>query len=435
MRILAPCVLTVLVAAAAHAQSGALAMEVQGVYPRAEALYLDLHRHPEFSFQETETAAKIATELRQLGFDVTTGVGRTGVVAVLKNGAGPTVLLRTELDALPVTENTGLAYASTVRAKDAAGNDVGVMHACGHDVHMAAVVGTARIMAASRTRWRGTLVVIGQPAEETTSGAKAMIADGLLTRFPRPDFVIAVHDDPRLASGIVGFLPGPVLTNSDALTIHIYGRGGHGARPETTVDPVVIAARTVLSLQTIVSREISPFDQAVVTVGSIHGGTKHNIIPDEVTLQLSVRSFTAPVRQHLLAAIERIVKAESVAGAATREPLIERVQATNALVNDTALTARLFAVMGRELGAERFRAAEPEMASEDLSEFQVAGIPTLQMRVGATTRAAIDAAAKAGTLIPSLHSSGFAPDREPTIKSAITAEVLALRELMPAVNP
>ncbi len=309
--------LAMLFAANTSAQSkSGVASEVLAVYPRSEALYLDLHQHPELSFHEVETAAKLANELRQLGYEVTTGVGRTGIVGVMKNGSGPTVMLRTELDALPVTENTGLPFASTVRTKDDAGLEVGVAHACGHDIHMAAWIGTARIMAADRAQWRGTLVLVGQPAEELISGAKAMIADGLLTRFPRPSFAIAVHDDARLPAGIVGYHAGPILTNADALNIRIFGRGGHGARPEATVDPIVIAARTVLALQTIVSRETSPFDPAVITVGSIHGGTKHNIIPDEVQLQLTVRSFTQPVREHLLSAIDRIVKAEAAAAGA-----------------------------------------------------------------------------------------------------------------------
>ena len=409
-----------------------VAAEVVAVYPRSEALYLDLHQHPELSFHEVETAAKLANELRQLGYEVTTGVGRTGIVGVMKNGAGPTVMLRTELDALPVTENTGLPFASTVRTKDDAGLEVGVAHACGHDIHMAAWTGTARIMAANRAQWRGTLVLIGQPAEELVSGAKAMIADGLLTRFPRPDFAIAVHDDARLPAGIVGYHAGPILTNADALNIKIFGRGGHGARPEATVDPIVIAARTVLALQTIVSRETSPFDPAVITVGSIHGGTKHNIIPDEVQLQLTVRSFTQPVREHLLSAIDRIVKAEAAAAGAPREPLIERVQATQALVNDSALTRRVSAVLIREFGPARTKDVPPEMASEDFAEFQLAGVPTLMLRIGAVEQNKYDAAMKSGTPLPSLHSSQFAPDREPTIKAAMITEVLALRELMPA---
>jgi hippurate hydrolase len=234
---------------------------------------------------------------------------------------------------------------------------------------------------------------------------------------------------------VIGYHAGPILTNSDAIRIRIFGRGGHGARPETTIDPVVIAARTVLALQTIVSREISPFDQAVVSVGSIHGGTKNNVIPDEVTLELTARSFTDPVRRHLLSAIERIVKAEAAAAGATQVPTVERMQATNALVNDSALTRRVSAALIRELGDSRVRDVPPEMASEDLAEFQLAGIPTLQMRVGATAPAAVAAAAKAGTEIPSLHNATFAPDREPALTSAITAEVIALRELMPVLRP
>jgi amidohydrolase len=428
----ASCALALLFAVNANAQStSSVTAEVQANYPRAETRYLDLHRHPELSFHEVETAAKLATDLRQLGYEVTTGVGRTGIVGILKNGAGPTVLLRTELDALPVTENTGLPFSSTVRTKDDAGNDVGVMHACGHDIHMAAWLGTAGIMAANRAQWRGTLVLIGQPAEELVTGAKAMIADGLLTRFPRPDFALAVHDDARLPAGIIGYHAGPILTNADAVTIRVFGRGGHGARPEATVDPVVIAARLVLALQTIVSRETSPFDPAVITVGSIHGGTKNNIIPDEVVLQLTVRSFTDPVRQHLLSAIDRIAKAEAAAAGAPREPLVERSNPTQALVNDSALTRRVSAVLVRELGSARVKDTPPEMASEDFAEFQLAGIPTLMLRVGAVEQGKYDAAMKSGTPLPSLHSSQFAPDREPTIKAAMTAEVLALRELMP----
>jgi hippurate hydrolase len=308
------------------------------------------------------------------------------------------------------------------------------MHACGHDIHMAAWMGTARIMAENRGQWRGTLVLIGQPAEELVSGAKAMIADGLLTRFPRPDFALAVHDDARMPAGIVGYHPGPILTNSDALNVKIFGRGGHGARPEATVDPIVIAARTVLALQTIVSREISPFDPAVITVGSIHGGTKHNIIPDEVQLQLTVRSFTDPVRQHLLSAINRIARAEAAAAGAPREPVIERVQSTNALVNDSALTRRVSAALIRELGSTQVKDTPPEMASEDFAEFHLAGVPTLMLRIGAVEQAKYDASIKSGTTLPSLHSSQFAPDREPTIKAAMMAEIIGLRELMPPGN-
>jgi hippurate hydrolase len=424
--------LALLIVTTAGAQSApGVATEVQAAYSKSEALYIDLHQHPELSFHENQTAAKLATELRQLGYEVTTGVGRVGIVGILKNGTGPTVMLRTELDALPVTENTGLPFASTVRTKDDAGNDVGVAHACGHDIHMAALVGTARIMAANRGQWRGTLMLIGQPAEEIVAGAKEMLADGLFTRFPRPDFAIAVHDDARRPAGEIGFHAGPILTNSDALTIKIFGRGGHGARPEATIDPIVIASRTVLALQTIVSRETSPFDPAVVTVGIIRGGTKFNIIPDEVELQLSVRSFTQPVRQHLLSAIARIVKAEAAAAGAPREPTIERTGGTDALVNDSTLTRRVSAVLIRELGSARVKDTPPEMPSEDFSQFQLAGVPTLMLRIGAVPQAKYDESIKTGASLPSLHSALFAPDREPTIKAAMTAEILALRELMP----
>jgi amidohydrolase len=406
--------------------------EVLAVYPQSEALYRDIHQHPELSSHETETSAKLATELKQLGYEVTTGVGGTGVVGILKNGVGPTVMLRTELDALPVAENTGLAFSSAVHVKDASGADVPVMHACGHDLHMAAWVGTARIMAANRKAWSGTLMLIGQPAEETGSGAKAMIADGLLTRFHKPDYALAVHDDARGIAGIVGFHSGPILTNADAVTIKIFGRGGHGARPEVTIDPIVIAARTVLALQTIVSRETSPFDPAVVTVGTIHGGTKNNVIPDDVTMQLTVRSFTPEVRQHLLSAISRIAKAEALAAGAPREPQIDVVPTAEALVNDSVLTRRVSAALVREMGAAQAKDMPPEMVSEDFSEYALNGVPTMMLRVGAVEPGKFAASQKSGVPLPSLHSSQFAPDLEPTLKSAMTAEVIALRELMPA---
>jgi amidohydrolase len=405
--------------------------EVDAVYPQSEALYFDLHRNPELSRHEQQTAAKLATGLRGLGYTVTTGVGGTGVVGILKNGDGPAVMLRTELDALPVEEKTGLPYASTVRTKDDKGKDVGVMHACGHDIHMASWMGTARIMASTRTRWRGTLMLIGQPAEEEGAGAKAMLADGLFTRFARPDYALAVHDDARYPAGIIGFHAGPILSHVNSVKITIFGRGGHGARPESTVDPIVIAARTVLALQTIVSRETSPFDPAVVTVGSIHGGTRANIIPGEVTLELSVRALSDDVRQHLLKSIERITKAEAAAAGAPQEPLIEVSEGGYALVNDAALTQRVAAALLGELGAQRVRDTPPEMASEDFSAFQRAGVPTLMLRIGAVEQTKYDASLKSGDSLPSLHSALFAPDRGPTIKAAVAAEVIALRELMP----
>ena len=410
--------------------AGTITAEVDAVYPRSEALYIDLHRHPELSFHEVQTAAKLAAGLRELGYDVSTGIGRTGIVGVLKNGDGPVVMLRTELDALPVTEKTGLPYASTVRTEDG-GVEVGVSHACGHDIHMAAWMASARIMATTRTRWRGTLLMIGQPAEELGGGADAMLHDGLFTRFPRPDYAVAVHDDARFPAGIIGYHAGPILANVDTVNITIYGQGGHGARPETTIDPIVIAARTVLTLQTIVSRETSPLDPAVITVGSIHGGSRPNIIPAEVKLELTVRSFTEPVRQHLLSAIDRVVKAEAAAGGALKEPLIERSDSAYALVNDPQVTQRVTAALARELDPTKLKDEPPEMGAEDFSEFQHAGVATLMLRIGAVQQTTYDAALKSGATLPSLHSPLFAPDREPTIKAAVAAEVIMLRELMP----
>jgi hippurate hydrolase len=429
MKIFVPFMLAA--AASASAQSTQnLKAQIDGIYPAAEELYIHLHKTPELSLKETATAARIAGELKQIGYDVTTGVGGTGVVAIMKNGAGPTVMLRTELDALPLVENTGLPFASTVKTKDGAGIEVGVMHACGHDLHMAALVSTARIMASSRKNWKGTLMLVGQPAEEISAGAQAMVGDGLFNRFPKPDYALAVHDDARFPAGLIGFRAGPIFTNSDALTVTIFGRGGHGARPETTVDPVVIAARAVVALQTIVSREISPFDPAVITVGSIHGGTKHNIIPDQVQLQLTVRSFTPAVRQKLLSSIARVVKAEASAAGAEREPQIVQDQASDALVNDSALTQRVSSALIRELGSTQVIDAPPEMVSEDFGKFQLGGVPTLMLRVGAIERTKYDEAMKTGARLPGLHSSQFYPDREPVMKAAIMAEVIALRELL-----
>src|ERR1700756_2480782 len=285
--------------------------EVETVYPDAHALYLDVHQNPELSAHETQTAAKLASRLRSAGYDVTEHVGGTGVVAILKNGPGPTIMLRTELDALPVEEQTGLPYASKVRAKDDAGRDVPVMHACGHDLHMAAILGTAEIIARSKNTWHGTLMLIGQPAEETIGGAEGMIRDGLFTRFPKPDVAVALHVGNELPAGMAAVTPGIYNTNSDSVRITIYGKGGHGAAPHTAIDPIVIAARTILALQTIVSREVKPGEMAVVTVGYIQAGTKNNIIPDQAEMGLTVRSYKADVRKQVLAAITRIANAES----------------------------------------------------------------------------------------------------------------------------
>lgn len=416
--------------ASANAVGADIRGDVDALYPQMQALYRDLHEHPELSTLETATAAKLAARLKALGFEVTTGVGGTGLVAVLKNGAGPTVALRVEMDALPVVENTGLPFASTVKTRDASGAEVGVMHACGHDAHMAAWIGTATLMARDRKAWRGTLVLVGQPAEEIGVGAKAMMADGLMKRFPKPDFALAIHDDARRLAGEIGISGGPLLTNADSLDLTVYGRGGHGARPEATIDPVLIASRIVVTLQSVVAREMNPLDPAVITVGSIHGGTKYNIIPDEVKLQLTVRSFTEPVRMKLLAAIDRIARAEAQAAGAEKMPTIQRTIVAQAMSNDPALAARLQKALVRDLGPDQVKDAKPEMVSEDFTEWSIAGVPSVMMRIGAVPKARYDAAIKDDAPLPSLHSSQFAPDAEPTIKAAVAAEVVSLRELL-----
>src|SRR2546426_5955531 len=315
--------------------------EVDRIYPDIEALYLDLHRNPELAFQETQTAAKLAARVKALGFDVTTGVGRTGIVAVMKNGPGPTVMLRTELDALPVEERTGLPFASKIHTKDDAGHEVPVMHACGHDLHMASLMGTATIMANTKNTWHGTLMLIGQPAEETITGAKKMIDDGLFTRFPKPDVAVALHTSNELPTGKVGVASGYRYANADSVRITIFGKGGHGSAPHTTVDPIVIAARTILALQTITSREVKPGETAVILVGYIHAGKKNNIIPDQAELGLTVRTYKPEVRKQVFSAIERISKAESAAAGASREPSIEHYESTDAVYNDPPLAQRL----------------------------------------------------------------------------------------------
>ncbi len=417
-------------ALAADTPSAPTPAQVDAVYPQVESLYIDLHKNPELGFHEQNTAAKLAESLRALGFEVTTGVGGTGVVGILRNGPGPTVMIRTELDALPVLEQTGLPYASHVTTRDTAGREIPVMHACGHDIHMATWVGTARLLAASKDRWRGTLMMVGQPSEETVGGAIAMLKAGLFTRFPKPDFAIAIHDDSDLPAGKVGYTPGFVMSNANSVDITIFGRGGHGAAPQTTVDPVVIAARTVLALQTIVARETDPRDPAVVTVGSIHGGTKNNIIPDEVKLQLTVRSYKDEVQQHLLAAIQRIAKAEALAAGAPKEPKFEIFDSAHATYNDPELTKRLAGVMRTTLGSDNVVEQEAKMVSEDFSEYGRAGVPAVMLSVGAVEPAKYAAAKASGIRLPSLHSSTFAPDREPTLKTAIRAETAAALELL-----
>lgn len=414
----------------ACAQTAATSQEVQAVYPAAHDFYLDLHQTPELSSHETQTAAKLAARLRSLGYDVTEKVGGTGVVAILKNGAGPTVMLRTELDALPVEEKTGLPYASKVHTKDDSGRDVPVMHACGHDLHIAALVATADIMARGKQSWHGTLMLIGQPAEETITGAKEMIADGLFTRFPKPAVGIALHVSNSLPAGQVGIASGIYNSNADSLRITIYGKGGHGSAPQSTIDPIVIAARTVLALQTIVSREVKPGEMAVVTVGYIRAGTRNNIIPDEAELGLTVRTYKANVRKQILAAVTRITKAEALAGGAEKEPLIEHYESTDSVYNDPALAQRLRAPLEAALGAENVITTEPITPSEDYAFFVQQGVPSLYMSLGGADPQKYAESKISGIMLPSNHSPYFTPDVEPALRTGIQAEVAVLRNLL-----
>jgi amidohydrolase len=414
----------------AHAlPARAAAAEVNAAYPKAYALYVDLHEHPELSGYETHTAAKLAAELRAVGYTVTEHVGGTGVVAILKNGPGKTVMLRTELDALPVEEQTGLAFASKVHAKDAAGRDVPVGHMCGHDLHISALVATAGIMARSRDSWRGTLMLIGQPAEETISGANVMVHDGLFTRFPRPDVVLALHVGNELPAGKVGVTSGIYDSNADSLRITIYGKGGHGSAPHTTVDPIVIAARTILALQTIAAREVKPGEFVVVTVGYITAGTKNNIIPDQAELGLTVRTYKAGVRKQVLEAITRIADAEAQAAGASRAPNIERYETTDAVYNDPALTQHLRTVLEEALDKGNVVTQDPITASEDFSVFVAQGIPGFYLSLGGADPQKYELAKAAGAHLPSNHSSLFAPDVDPAMHTAISAELAMLRDL------
>lgn len=422
-------VFAVLVMFAGSIFAQSVSQEAQGVYPKAHELYMDIHQHPELSSHEVQTSAKIASALRGYGYDVTEHVGGTGIVAILKNGEGPTVLLRTELDALPVQEKTGLPYASTVHEKNDAGEDVPVMHACGHDLHMASLVATGEIMARTKNTWHGTLMLIGQPAEETIAGANAMIKDGLFTRFPRPDVAVALHVSNGEPAGKASVTSGVMSTNADSIRITIYGKGGHGAMPQATIDPIVIAARTILALQTIASREVKPGDVAVVTVGYVHAGTKNNIIPDHAELGLTVRTFDQNVRKHVLDAIARIAKAEAAAAGAPREPLIEHYEATDAVYNNPELAHREEAVLQNTLGKDNVVETPPGSASEDFSYYVAQGIPGFFFGLGGADPQKYAESKASGIMLPANHSPLFAPDAEPALKTGITAEVAVLRDL------
>ena len=406
---------------------------LEGDVARLVELYKELHRNPELSLKEEKSAARMAKEARALGFEVTEKVGGTGVVAVLKNGAGPTILVRTDMDALPIVEQTGLDYASKVLTRDKTGREVGVMHACGHDVHMTCWVGTARVLASLQDRWSGTLVFIAQPAEEIGAGARMMLADGLYKRFPKPNFCLALHSDALLEAGHIHFTEGLAMANVDTVEIIVKGKGGHGAAPHLTVDPIVIAAKLILDLQTVVGREMNPLDPAVVTVGSIHGGTKANIIPNEVKLQVTVRTTKDSTRKQVLEAIARKTKAAAAsADAPEPEVTVMADEFTPKLENDPALTRKTIALFETVLGKDKIHARQPIMGGEDFSRYALNGeIPVFMYFLGSVSADRVQAAAKAGgKALPGAHTDGYFPIPDPTIRAGVKTLSLAVLNLV-----
>jgi amidohydrolase len=408
---------------------------VAAEYPSLRVLYEHLHANPELSWMEEKTAAVIARELRAVGIEVTEGVGRRGVVGVLRNGPGPTVLLRTDMDALPLKETTGVAYASTKVVKDLQGREQPAMHACGHDVHMTSVIGAARTLVAVRDRWSGTIVFVAQPAEEVVAGARAMLEDGLYTRFPKPDVALTFHGDALMPAGTVGYREGPFMSGVSSMDIVVRGVSGHGSAPHTAKDPVLLASQIVVALQAIVSREIAPGTRAVVTVGTIHGGLKRNIIPDEVTLELTLRAFDPAVMAKLVASVRRVTAgtAQAAGVPANRLPVVTVTDETiGVTTNDPALTKRLAGVFTAWLGAERVSQVEPINAGEDFSLYGQTPqpVPSVLWRVGATAPDKFTESARTGVPVPSNHNSGFAPVPEPTITTGVTTLAAAVLELL-----
>ncbi|GJM30859.1 MAG: putative amidohydrolase [Cyclobacteriaceae bacterium] len=403
--------------------------------PRWYKQYQHLHANPEISFQEKATAESMAEVLRGLGFEVTEGVGGYGVVGVLKNGNGPTVMVRTDTDALPIIEETGLSYASKATTIDDEGNQVGVMHACGHDLHMTVWSGTAELLVRHKDLWKGTVVFIAQPAEERSGGAKAMLADGLFEKFPRPEYALALHTHAALAAGKIGYVTGYMMANVDFVKITVYGKGGHGAYPHTTKDPIVLAAQIIMDLQTIVSREISPLEPAVVTVGKISGGTKANIIPDQVDMELTLRSYSDEVKQGLIDKIRRICNGAAMSAGLpeTKYPEVwVRPEDTPAVYNDPELTTQLAEKIGETLGEAQVVELKPVMGGEDFSRYGKVSpnIPICMLRLGVVSPEQI-AAAEAGEIeLPSLHSAKFAPEAEPAIETGVKAMSAAVLHLL-----
>jgi amidohydrolase len=395
--------------------------------PDLESVYKDIHSHPELSMQEKRTANIAAQHLGSAGYDVTTGVGKTGVVGVLKNGGGPTILLRADMDALPVQEATSLPYASNATATDLEGKTVPVMHACGHDMHVAWLIGAATLFAQHRDFWRGTLMPLFQPAEETGEGARAMIDDGLFNRVPKPDAILGQHVMVG-SSGVVSYRSGVVTSAGDSLQIRMFGRGAHGSMPQASIDPVVMAASTVLRLQTIVSREVAPTDAAVLTVGSLQAGTKENVIPDEAVIKLNVRTFDADVRTRVLDAIERIVNAEAEASRAPRKPEITPLDRYAFVKNDPEATKRVADAFRSHFSADRVQETQPTTASEDFGSFGTGWqVPSVFWFVGGTDPDVYDKAKRTGTIadIPTNHNPRFAPVIHPTLEAGVEAMIVA----------
>lgn len=418
------------------ATSVTLQSQIQGLLPDLERIYADIHAHPELSMQETRTARIAADRLRGAGYEVTEGVGQTGVVGLLRNGDGPTVMLRADMDALPVQEQTGLPYASTQTATDSTGKAVPVMHACGHDLHVTWLIGAARLLAETRDAWKGTLMPVFQPAEETGTGARAMVDGGLLTQFPKPDVILGQHVMVGPA-GSVGSRAGVITSAADSLQIRMFGRGAHGSMPQASVDPVVMAAATVLRLQTIVSREIAAADAAVVTVGSLQAGDKENVIPDEAVMKLNVRTFNEDVRTRVLAAITRIANAEAAASGAPRAPEITPLGRYSLVTNDPDATQRVVDAFRKHFGSDRVREARPTSASEDFGVFGAAWqTPSVFWFVGGTDPEKYAEAKQAGRIreIPTNHHPAFAPVLHPTLETGIAAMVVASHSWL-ATNP
>jgi amidohydrolase len=402
---------------------------IEAKLPEFLEVYTHLHLNPEVSFEEAKTAAYLAKAWRAAGFEVTEKFGGHGIVGLLRNGKGPTLMLRTDLDALPVSEQTGLPYASKQTVVAAGGSTTGVMHACGHDIHMTSLLGTAKFLAEHKDLWHGTLVIIGQPAEERGSGAEAMLAAGLFTKFPRPDFALALHCESFTPTGKVALSPGYSLANVDTVDIEVKGRGGHGAAPDTTIDPIVQAAELVMSLQTIVSREMKPIEPAVVTVGSIHGGSKHNIIGDSCKLQLTVRSYKPDVREKVLGSIKR--KALAIAKAYDApEPIVTVSESVPALENDAKLTERVRQSFLSAIGTENVLPMEPVMGGEDFSQFGLAGVPIVMYRLGVVSPERLERFKQLGQDPPSLHSPFFYPDPKESLATGIKTMVSATVDLM-----